>query len=91
MKTSFCPVAADEARYNDGRFDAAVESLMDEWTAEEGEELDDALNAAVNHIGLPEFLVAVMRGGARRDDAIDKLQRVTSCCLFAKACKELGL
>lgn len=45
----FDPVVQDEARYNDGRLEEAVECLVDKWIADESDEvIEECFHAASN-------------------------------------------
>jgi len=73
----FCPVMADERRYNDGRLDDAIESLTMEWIADESDELSEALLHAFGKLDQYEFLSAVFAGGEYMAKAREQLRELT--------------
>lgn len=78
---AFCQITADEARYNDGRFEAAVESLVDSWIATDHHEVAEAALAAVQGFDDDQaqalgLALLHMTQGNRREAAIQEIERI---------------
>ena len=70
---SYCPVAADEARYNDGRFQYAVEAEVEEILKDEdviaeiaGAVLEDISDRMKPGLSMADIAYAIFRLGGER-------------------------
>ena len=62
----YCPVAADEARYNDGRFQYAVEAEVEEILKDE-DVIAEIAGAVLEDVGdLSDIAYAIFRLGGER-------------------------